>query len=60
MLSNRVIYLIVVLFLVGMVAGRTDNNWLVQVKGSEELLGRTVAVKITEAGRLYGYGEVIA
>jgi tRNA-2-methylthio-N6-dimethylallyladenosine synthase len=44
----------------GMVAGRTDNNWLVQVKGSEELLGRTVTVKITEAGRLYGYGEVIA
>jgi tRNA-2-methylthio-N6-dimethylallyladenosine synthase len=44
----------------GMVAGRTDNNWLVQAAGSEELLGRIVPVKITEASRLSGFGAVIA
>ncbi len=44
----------------GYVAGRTDNNWLVQAKGSEELLGKTVRVKIVEASRLGSIGEVIA
>ena len=43
----------------GKVAGRTDNNMLVAVAGSEELLGRTVKVKITEAGRTSHQGEVI-
>ncbi len=44
----------------GYVAGRTDNNWIVKVKGSEELLGRFVDVKITKPGRLGLEGEVVA
>ena len=44
----------------GMVAGRTDNNMLVVVPGSEELLGRTLNVRITEAGRTTHRGEVVA
>ncbi|BDY12709.1 tRNA (N6-isopentenyl adenosine(37)-C2)-methylthiotransferase MiaB [Hydrogenimonas cancrithermarum] len=44
----------------GKVAGRTDNNWLVQVEGSEELLGRIVPVKITETNRLSSQGVVVA
>ncbi|BBG64972.1 tRNA-i(6)A37 methylthiotransferase [Hydrogenimonas sp.] len=44
----------------GRVAGRTDNNWLVQVEGSEELLGRTVPVKIVETSRLGSMGVVVA
>ncbi len=43
----------------GYVAGRTDNNWIVKVKGSEELLGRFVDVKITKPGRLSLEGEVL-
>ncbi len=44
----------------GKVAGRTDNNLLVQVDGSEELLGRVVKVKITETNRLSSQGVVVA
>jgi len=44
----------------GKVAGRSDNNLLVQVDGSEELLGKIVPVKITDAGRLSNFGVVIA
>ena len=44
----------------GRVAGRSDNNWLVQVEGSEELLGRTVPVKIVETSRLANVGVVVA
>lgn len=44
----------------GMVAGRTDNNWLVQAKGSEELLGKIVPVEIIETSRLGSVGRVVA
>jgi len=43
----------------GYVAGRTDNNQIVKVKGSEELLGSLRDVKITHAGRLVLEGEVV-
>jgi len=43
----------------GAVAGRSDNNFMVQVEGSEELLGKTVPVKITEPRRMVLYGEVV-
>ncbi|TEY02710.1 tRNA (N6-isopentenyl adenosine(37)-C2)-methylthiotransferase MiaB [Campylobacter sp. US33a] len=43
----------------GAVAGRTDNNFLVQVKGSEELLGKICKVKIANAKRMVLYGEII-
>ena len=43
----------------GLVAGRSDNNALIQVKGSEELLGKTLKVKITNPRRLALYGEVV-
>ena len=36
----------------GIVAGRTDNNVLVKVVGSEELLGKILPVKITETNRV--------
>lgn len=41
------------------IAGRTDNNFLVQVEGSEELLGTFKEVKITNAKRMVLYGEII-
>ena len=44
----------------GMVAGRTDNNMLISVKGSEELLGKTCTVEITEAGRTGHKGRIVA
>jgi tRNA-2-methylthio-N6-dimethylallyladenosine synthase len=44
----------------GTVAGRSDNNLLITVPGSEALLGRTVPVRITEAGRTGHRGEVVA
>ncbi len=44
----------------GMAAGRTDNNWLVQAKGSEELLGKIVPVEIVETSRLGSVGRVVA
>jgi tRNA-2-methylthio-N6-dimethylallyladenosine synthase len=43
----------------GLVAGRSDNNSLVQVEGSEELLGKILKVKITNPRRLALYGEVV-
>lgn len=43
----------------GEIAGRTDNNFLVQVQGSEELLGQFKKVKITNAKRMVLYGEVV-
>ncbi|WP_456390148.1 tRNA (N6-isopentenyl adenosine(37)-C2)-methylthiotransferase MiaB [Hydrogenimonas sp.] len=44
----------------GRVAGRTDNNLLVQAAGSEELLGKIVKVKITDTNRLSSEGVVVA
>lgn len=43
----------------GYVAGRSDNNLSVKVKGSEELLGYLVNVKITQTSRTVQYGEVV-
>ncbi len=43
----------------GMIAGRSDNNFMINVKGSEELLGKTKKVKITDPKRMVLYGEVI-
>lgn len=44
----------------GYVAGRSDNNILIKVKGGEEYLGKTARVKITETARLVQYGEIVA
>ncbi|MDD5716398.1 MAG: tRNA (N6-isopentenyl adenosine(37)-C2)-methylthiotransferase MiaB [Sulfuricurvum sp.] len=44
----------------GYVAGRSDNNAVVKVKGSEEWLGRIARVKITEVSRSVQYGEIVA
>ncbi|MBD3809159.1 MAG: tRNA (N6-isopentenyl adenosine(37)-C2)-methylthiotransferase MiaB [Sulfuricurvum sp.] len=44
----------------GYVAGRSGNNVLIKVKGSEEHLGQTARVKITETTRLVQYGEIVA
>ncbi|TQR43096.1 tRNA (N6-isopentenyl adenosine(37)-C2)-methylthiotransferase MiaB [Campylobacter sp. MIT 12-8780] len=41
------------------VAGRTNNNFLVQIQGSEELLGQIKRVKITNAKRMVLYGEAV-
>lgn len=43
----------------GAVAGRSFNNFLVQVEGSEELLGKTLKVKITNPKRMVLYGELV-
>lgn len=43
----------------GGVAGRSFNNFLVQVNGSEELLGKTLKVRIDEPKRMVLYGEVV-
>ena len=43
----------------GLVSGRSDNNWIVKTKGSEELLGKFADVKITKSGRLSLEGEVV-
>ncbi len=43
----------------GFVAGRTDNNMLVKVKGSEELLGKFADVRITQTHRMVQVGEVV-
>ncbi|MCR6590739.1 (dimethylallyl)adenosine tRNA methylthiotransferase [Campylobacter insulaenigrae] len=43
----------------GNIAGRSDNNFLIQVKGSEELLGQTQKVKITNPKRMVLYGKII-
>jgi len=42
------------------VSGRSDNNIVIKVKGSEELLGQFKDVKITEIGRTILTGEIIA
>ncbi len=42
------------------VAGRSDNNILIKVKGSEELLGKFKNVKITSFGRTILTGEIVA
>lgn len=44
----------------GTIAGRSDNNISIKVKGSEEWLGKIARVKITEVSRLVQYGEIIA
>lgn len=44
----------------GHVAGRSDNNIVIKVNGSEELLGQFKNVKITTIGRTILTGEVIA
>ncbi len=43
----------------GLLAGKSDNNALVQVEGKEEWLGNTMRVKITNPKRLSLYGEVV-
>jgi tRNA-2-methylthio-N6-dimethylallyladenosine synthase len=43
----------------GMVAGRSDNNFMINVKGSEELLGKTKKVVITDPKRMVLYGELV-
>jgi len=44
----------------GYVAGRSDNNLGIKVKGSEELLGTIAKVRITEAHRTVASGEIVA
>ncbi len=44
----------------GYVSGRTDNNLVVKVKGSQELLGEFRDVKITKIGRTIYTGEILA
>lgn len=44
----------------GYVAGRSDNNLSIKVKGSEEWLGKIAQVKITEVSRNVQYGEIVA
>jgi tRNA-2-methylthio-N6-dimethylallyladenosine synthase len=44
----------------GEVSGYTDNYYLVFAKGSDELLGKFVDVKITGATRTSLKGEVVA
>ena len=44
----------------GYVAGRSDNNMLIKVKGSEELLGRFADVRITQTHRMVQIGELVA
>ena len=41
------------------VSGRTHNNIIVKVKGSEELLGKFKKVRITEVARTVMTGEII-
>lgn len=43
----------------GYVSGRSDNNYLVKVKGSEELLGTLANVKINKVGRASLIGEIV-
>lgn len=43
----------------GYIAGRSDNNTLIKVKGSEELLGTFAKVKITKPARLTMEGEIV-
>lgn len=43
----------------GKIAGRSDNNFLVQVPGGEDLLGTFARVKITNPRRMVLNGEII-
>ena len=43
----------------GMVTGRSDNNFTINVQGSEELLGKTKKVIIEEPKRMVLYGKVV-
>ncbi len=43
----------------GYVAGRSDNNTLIKVKGSEELLGRFIDVRVTQTHRMVQIGEPV-
>ena len=43
----------------GGVAGRSFNNFLVQVTGSEELLGKTLKVRVNDPKRMVLYGELV-
>ena len=43
----------------GMVTGRTESNNIVHLKGSEELIGNIVTVKITSAKTFYLIGEIV-
>lgn len=43
----------------GYVAGRSDNNMTVKVKGSEELLGQMKRVKLGEVNRTVAIGEIL-
>ncbi len=43
----------------GLIAGRSDNNALVQIEGKDEWLGEILNVKITNPRRLSLYGEAI-
>ena len=43
----------------GMVSGKSDNNFTISVKGSEELLGQIKRVLITQPKRMVLYGKVI-
>lgn len=42
----------------GFVAGRSDNNMLIKVKGSEELLGTFADVRVTQTHRMVQIGEL--
>jgi tRNA-2-methylthio-N6-dimethylallyladenosine synthase len=42
----------------GMVSGKSNNNFTIKLKGSEELLGKIVDVKITEVSRMVLFGEL--
>ncbi len=44
----------------GYVSGRSDNNLVLKVKGSEELLGKFRDVKVTAIGRTILTGEIVA
>ncbi len=43
----------------GFVTGRADDNTLVRVEGSEELLGTFAQVKYTKTGRMSNVGEIL-
>ena len=43
----------------GYIAGRSDNNLAIRVKGSEELLGTFAEVEITKSARLSQIGEIV-
>lgn len=44
----------------GEVAGRSFSNFLVSVKGSEDLLGKILPVRIEKASRMVLYGKITA